>query len=182
MRIDWNLVAVWVQTVANTVVLFLIYLQMKQVQEQMSQSDEQQRFSRSWEFVKLYRDELRELDQRLDPFRDSFNPLETPKDSEAFAAYVQNFYKPRWHLFVLLNHLISHQQVDERILFDYLGEEFNKFVEIGVRNYGANFKTDVCSQMNILATSWGLQIKASKLLYTTEFPACDLPSTTSVGS
>jgi putative ABC transport system permease protein len=29
-HIDWNLVAVWVQTVANTVVLFMIYLQMKQ--------------------------------------------------------------------------------------------------------------------------------------------------------
>jgi hypothetical protein len=182
-HIDWNLVAVWVQTVANTVVLFMIYLQMKQVQQQMTQSDAQERFSRSWEFVKLYRDELREFEQRLDIYRDGFDPLTADTKSDAFNAYLSYFYKPRWHLFLLLNHLIRHQEVDERILFDYLGEEFNRFVEIGVINYGLNFKTDMCNQMDILVTSWGAQIKASRLLYSTDFPACELPTnSTPVGT
>jgi hypothetical protein len=181
-HIDWNLVAVWVQTVANTVVLFMIYLQMKQVQQQMTQSDSQERFSRSWEFVKLYRDELREFEQRIEVYRDEFDPLTAEPNSEAYSAYIAHFYKPRWHLFLLLNHLIRHQEVDERILFDYLGEEFNRFVEIGMRHYGHTFKTDMCSKMDILVTSWGAQIKSSRLLYSTDSPVCELPDSTPVGT
>jgi hypothetical protein len=181
-HIDWNLVAVWVQTVANTVVLFMIYLQMKQVQQQMSQSDEHERFGRSWEFVKLYRDELRDLEERLENYRDSFDPLKSDPKSEAYATYLTYYYKPRWHLFLLLNHLIRHQEVDERILFDYLGEEFNRFVELGLTAYGQQFKSDMFSQMNILVTSWGAQIKSNRLLYSTDFSAVELPDTTAVGT
>jgi hypothetical protein len=166
LKIDWNLVAVWVQTIANTVVLFMIYLQMRQVQAQMTQSDEQERFSRSWEFVRLYRDELRTEEVQLDQYREGFDPLTEPLDSPAFLTYADHFFAPRMHLFILLNQLIQHQQVDERILFGYLEDEFNRFAEIGIRKFGSdNFRNQQCARINILLTLWGSQIKASRMLY-----------------
>lgn len=163
---DWEMIAAWVQAVGNTVVLFMIYFQMRQVQLQMNQSDDQERFRRSWEFVRLYRDELREEDAALGAFNEDFDPQTTPVDSDEFKHQVAYFYKPRRHLFVLLNQLVQHQEVDERILFGYLETEFNRFIELGIRQFGReSFTQTMGAKIDILLTLWGSQIAAKKLLY-----------------
>ncbi|GEM_PF-1325067 len=165
-NIDWHLMAAWTQAIANTVVLLLIYWQMGQMQQQMSQSDEQVRFNRSWEFLRLYRDELREEEIKLDPHRTEKDPSSLDCDSEVFKGYIEHFYKPRCHLFILLNQLVQHQQVDERILFGYLEDEFSRFVELGVTAYGRDeFKRTIGSRIGLILTHWGSHIKASRLLY-----------------
>lgn len=168
MRIDWNLVATWAQAISSTVVLFMIYFQIRQVNTQIVQSDEQEKFRRSWEFVKLYRDELREDEIHLLPHKEGFEPLLSPKDGDAFAEYIQHFYWPRYHLFVLLNQLVEHQQVDERLLFGYLEDDFNRFVELGITQYGLEaFKSDCGPKLRLLLALWGSQIRSKKLLYGT---------------
>lgn len=166
-QMDWNVAApAWAQAIANTVVLFMIYLQIRQTNVQLIQSDEQEKFRRSWEFVKLYRDELREDEVRLVPFRESFNPLTSQVTDEAFAAFIKHYFNPRFNLFLLLNQLVQHQEVDERILFGYLEDDFNRFVELGIRQYGAEeFKRTIGARMKILLAHWGSQIKSGKLLY-----------------
>jgi len=166
MQIDWNLMAAWVQAVGNTVVLFMIYFQMRQVRMQMSQSDEQERFRRSWEFVRLYRDELREEDAALAVTLEDFDPQSSEPGCDAFEHHIKYFYKPRCHLFVLLNQLVRHQEVNERILFGYLEGEFNRFVELGICQFGrAEFTRTMGEKIDLLLTLWGSQIKAHKLLY-----------------
>ena len=118
----------WIQAATNTVVLIFIYWQLGQVREQMVQSDEQSRFSRSWEFLQFYEAQVREADK---------------------------FYEPRISVFRLLNQLMSLQQVDERILFGYLEQDFNRFVQIGIEQCGReNFNREVKSQIQLLLTSW----------------------------
>jgi hypothetical protein len=52
------------------------------------------------------------------------------------------------------------------MLFGYLEEEFNKFVEIGIKHYGlVEFKKEVGSKINLLITLWGSQIKSSTILF-----------------
>ncbi len=166
MKIDWFLVAAWVQAVGNTVVLIMIWFQMRQVQQQISQSDEQERFRRSWEFIRLYRDDLREEDAALGAAMEDFDAMVADVDCEAYDQQIRYFYKPRWHLFVLLNQLVRHQEVDERILFGYLEQEFNRFVEIGLKKYGRDeFLQGIGGKIDILLTLWGSQIKSSRLLY-----------------
>lgn len=164
----WGTVADWAQAVSSTVVLFLILLQMRQVNQQIIQSEDHTRFDRSWEFVRLYREELRDADRMLIPHIDDFNALEGDVDSDEYKLFICRFFKPRVALFALLNQLIQHQEVDERVLFGYLEEEFNRFVEIGVRTTGSQeFRTSMAAKLNLLLTLWGSQIKSSKLLYGT---------------
>lgn len=167
---DWGSIADWAQAISSTVVLFFIYQQMKQTNTQMIQNDDQERYRRSWEFVKLYREELRGFEKRLEQLDFDFNPLTfdpNPESSE-FSIYVQNYFRPRVHLFVLLNQMVVRQEVDERMLFGYLEPEFNKFVEIGIKQYGlVEFKQEIGSKINLLITLWGSQIKAHTLLFAT---------------
>ncbi len=163
---DLGSAADWAQAVSSTVVLFFIYQQMKQTNTQMIQNDDQERYRRSWEFVKLYREELREFEKRLEKLDCDFNPQTFEVDSTEFGTYVQNFFRPRMHLYVLLNQMVMRQEVDERMLFGYLEHEFNRFVEIGIRHYGlVEFKQEVGVKINLLLTLWGSQIKASTLLF-----------------
>jgi hypothetical protein len=168
VQIDWDSAAAWAQAITSTIVLFMIYFQIRQVNTQIIQNDEQERFRRSWEFVKLYRDELREDEVLLNPWREGFCPLDCERAADAFKEHMRHFYWPRYHLFVLLNKLVEHQEVDERILFGYLEEDFNKFIELGVRNYGIEtFKTECGIRLKLLLTLWGSQIKSNRLLYGT---------------
>jgi hypothetical protein len=170
--VDWAIAASWAQAIANTVVLFLIYLQMKQVNQQMIQNDEQEKWHRSWEFVRFYREELRECDRQLEPYRASgFDATKEPIDSEIYAQFITHFYKPRIHLFVLLNQMVQHQEVDERMLFGYLADEFNSFVEMGITISSLpEFRKSFGSKMDILLTLWGSLIKSKHLLYATATP------------
>lgn len=167
MHIDWFLLASWAQAISNTVVLFLIYLQMRQVNVQIVQNDDQERFRRSWEFVKLYREELRETTSKgFDNLIAQFDPTTTEPAGEVCSTLNQEFFKPRIHLFILLNQLVKNQEVEERVLFGYLEDDFNLFVEIGLRCLGAQeFRKKIGSRIDILITLWGSQIKSSQLLY-----------------
>jgi hypothetical protein len=166
VQIDWGLAASWAQAISNTVVLFLIYLQMRQVNSQMVQNDDQERYRRSWEFVKLYREELRQSEHDLVPLKDQFQVNATDPSSDLFKTLFEEFFKPRMHLFVLLNQLVHHQEVDERVLFGYLESDFNLFVELGIIRHGAaEFRKLIGSRIDILITLWGSQIKSSQLLY-----------------
>lgn len=167
-QLDLGSAADWAQAISSTVVLFFIYQQMKQTNTQMIQNDDQERYRRSWEFVKLYREELREFEKRLEKLDCEFNPLTFSTESSEFCLYVQNFFRPRVHLFVLLNQMVMRQEVDERMLFGYLESEFNQFVEIGIKHFGlAEFKKEVGSNINLLLTLWGSQIKSSNMLFAT---------------
>lgn len=168
MHIDWNLTATWAQAISSTVVLFMIYFQIRQVNDQINQSEVQEKFRRSWEFVKLYRDELRESEIHLQPYKEGFNPLITEPGTTGFAQFIEHFYFPRYHLFVLLNQLVEHQEVDERLLFGYLEEDFNRFVELGIRQWGLErFKSEYGPKLRLLLTLWGSQIKSTRMLYGT---------------
>jgi hypothetical protein len=162
---NWGSVADWAQAISSTVVLLLIYLQMRQVNSQMLQNEAQERFRRSWEFVRLYRDELREYEHILEnlPTRiDKFAPDPNASELELLNT---NFLQPRIHLFILLNNLVQHQEVDERVLFGYLEDEFNQFVQVGIKRSGLKqFKKEVGTKMNLLMTLWGTQIKCKELL------------------
>lgn len=166
--IDWAITASWAQAVANTVVLFLIYLQMKQVNLQMTQNDEQERWRRSWEFIKFYREELREYDKRLERYAEQgIDAAGEAVESDCYKCYLRNYYEPRIPLFILLNQLIQHQEVDERMLFGYLSDEFNRFIELGVSSSNTTeFRKTFGSRMDILITLWGTLIKSKHLLYT----------------
>jgi len=165
-EIDWQLMASWAQAISNTVVLFLIYLQMRQVNTQIIQNDNQERFRRSWEFVKLYREELRETEQNFAPLLEKFDPNTASASSEVCVNLKNSFFKPRIHLFVLLNQLVQSQEVEEGALFGYLEEDFNLFVEIGIASYGAtDFKNKIGSRIHLLITLWGSQIRSSQLLF-----------------
>ncbi len=166
MTIDWNLLAVWAQSVSSTVVLFMIYFQIKQVNTQILQNEVQERFRRSWEFIKTYLDEVRSDAASLEQYRENFDSCNMCTESEQFRAWVKHFYRPRVHLFSLLNKLIEHQEADERLLFGYLEDDFNTFVIIGLRLYGLDeFKKTIGVRIKILLSLWGSQIPAAKLLY-----------------
>lgn len=166
--IDWNLVAVWAQSVSSTIVLFMIYFQIKQVNTQILQNDSQELFRRSWEFIKTYLDEVRADNVLLEPHRERFDAINASTDGDQFKAWVTHFYRPRVHLFSLLNKLIEHQEADERLLFGYLEDDFNTFIIIGLRVYGTeDFKKTIGARIKILLSLWGSQIPAAKLLYST---------------
>jgi hypothetical protein len=165
-QIDWNLVAVWAQAISSTVVLFMIYMQIKQVNDQIIQNDQHERFRRSWEFVKLYREELKSDDSKLVSIEDEFNPLVDTPDCKAFHEFWNHFFIPRFNLYILLNQLVANQEVDEKILYGYLEEDFNKFVEIGIRKYGLeDFKAKFGVKIKLLIQLWGSLIPSSRMLY-----------------
>jgi len=165
-QIDWNLVAVWAQAISSTVVLFMIYMQIRQVNDQIIQNDQHERFRRSWEFVKLYREELKSDDSKLVSIEDEFNPLVDTPDCEAFREFWNHFFIPRLNLYILLNQLVANQEVDEKILYGYLEADFNKFVEIGIRKYGLDeFKAKFGVKIKLLIQLWGSLIPSSRMLY-----------------
>lgn len=164
--IDWNLVAVWAQSISSTIVLFMIFFQIKQVNTQIIQNDSQERFRRSWEFIKTYLDEVRMDAVHLEHYKDKFDVYTAALDNEQFLAWIRYFYRPRVHLFYLLNKLVEHQEADERLLFGYLEDDFNTFVTLGIRRFGLEeFKKTTGARIKILLSLWGSQIAASKLLY-----------------
>lgn len=164
---DWGSAADWAQAVSSTVVLVLIYFQMRQVNAQMTQNDDQERFRRSWEFIRFYRDELRQDEQYLDRYRDAYGKLILQPCSAEFCDYADHFYRPRLHIFILLNHLIRNQDVDERVLYGYLEDDFNRFIEVGVTLLGqVEFKGEIGPHIDFLLTLWGSHGKVSNLLFT----------------
>jgi hypothetical protein len=166
MSMEWGSVADWAQAVSSTVVLILIYMQMRQVNLQMTQSEELERYRRSWEFVTFCREELREDDKALGTLEESLDQLTRDKSSPLFKELIDHFYKPRMHIFMLLNQLVQHQEIDERILYGYLEEDFNRFVEIGITNNGHhNFTKDVGPKLDLLITLWGSHSRIKDLLF-----------------
>ncbi len=164
--IDWNLVAVWAQSISSTIVLFMIFFQIKQVNTQIIQNDIQERFRRSWEFIKTYLDEVRMDAVHLEEYKEKFDIYTAAPDNEQFLAWIKHFYRPRVHLFYLLNKLVEHKEADERLLFGYLEDDFNTFVTLGIRKFGLEeFKKTTGARIKILLSLWGSQITASKLLY-----------------
>jgi hypothetical protein len=54
-----------------------------------------------------------------------------------------------------LNQLVHHQEVDERVLYGYLEEDFNRFVELGTASLGQqSFTRDVGPKVDLLLTLW----------------------------
>ena len=168
VNIDWNLVAVWAQAVANSVVLVLIWRQIKQANTQIVQNDKHEVYRRSWEFVRFYRDEVRSDDAHLVTFDADFDPTTEETDASALNEYMRHFYAPRLPLFSLLNFLVEEQQVDEQLLFGYLKDDFNRFVELGVRQFGAEEFRKMCgARLKLLLTLWGSHIRSARLLFGT---------------
>jgi hypothetical protein len=72
------------------------------------------------------------------------------------------------HVFVLLNQLVQHQEVDERVLYGYLEEDFNRFVELGITRMGHQaFTREVGPKIDLLLTLWGTNAKLKPLLFPT---------------
>ncbi|HNN63926.1 MAG TPA: hypothetical protein PKH78_12830, partial [Candidatus Obscuribacter sp.] len=93
-------------------------------------------------------------------------PVDYEPSGEDFQKLLELFYRPRVRLFTLLNLLMEHQEVEERLLFNYLIDEFNNFLAIGVKADGsAAFMQGTGARLSILLTAWGSQVKARKLLF-----------------
>jgi len=155
----------WIQAASHLIVLFFIYWQLRQVRDQMSQNEEHSKFQRSWEFIRFYSEELREENRCLTDLTESFpEVMQVEVGTDLFQSYMRHFYLPRISLFKLLDQLVSLQQLDERVLFEYMEGDFNHFVQLGVRSKGAEgFKKS--AGMKLLLSSWGSQIDARELLY-----------------
>ncbi|MBK8221395.1 MAG: hypothetical protein IPK73_10280 [Candidatus Obscuribacter sp.] len=166
MSIEPGSAADWAAALTNTVVLLFIYRQLKLMNVQMIQNDEQERFRRSLEFIKLYKEQLEQTDSLLPCELLNGDFLEKEPSGEDFPKLLELFYRPRVRLFTLLNLLMEHQEVEERLLFNYLIDEFNNFLAIGVKADGsAAFMQGTGARLSILLTAWGSQVKARKLLF-----------------
>ena len=165
-KIDWALVATWAQAISSTVVLFIIYLQIRQANTQLIQNDTQERFRRSWEFIKIYLDEQRANAPAVCALKTPMSVPAVEMPEQCFSGYVTYFYYPRLQLFSLLIQRVEHQEVDERLLFGYLDDDFNLFIEIGIRLSGLDgFKKVTAPKIQILLNLWGARIRAGKALY-----------------
>lgn len=166
MSIDTGSIADWAQALTNTVVLLFIYKQLRLMNVQMVQNDDQERSRRSWEFVKFYREQLGPLDALLPRELINCDLSQREISDEEFRQLYELFYTPRERLYTLLSHLLQHQEVEERLLFGYLIDEFNNFVAIGVKTHGAaDFKQEIGAKIPMLLSAWGAQIKARKMLF-----------------
>jgi hypothetical protein len=165
MNMEWGSVAEWAQAISSTVVLALIYMQMRQVNRQMTQSEELERYRRSWEFVTFCREELREDERAVAHLSDTHDQYVNARDTPEFKELIDHFYKPRLHIFALLNQLIQHQEVDERVLYGYLEDDFIRFVELGIANLGQqSFTREVGPKLDLLLTLWGSHSRIKTLL------------------
>jgi len=110
---------------------------------------------------------LRGFEQRLEKLDCDFNPQTFEADSVEFCTYVQNYFRPRMHLYVLLNQMVMRQEGRRaNVVLDTWNTSSIKFVEIGIKHYGlVEFKQEVGSKINLLLTLWGSQIKSSNLLF-----------------
>ncbi|HEY9716227.1 MAG TPA: hypothetical protein V6C69_02060 [Trichormus sp.] len=168
MNISWGSVADWAQAISSTVVLVFIYMQMRQVNNQMLQNDEYEKYRRSWEFVTFCRNELRDNEQKVCVLWDSYEEVKKDPSSSDFELLICHYFNPRFHIFVLLNQLIQHQEVDERVLYGYLEEDFNRFVELGIIRMGhQGFTREVGPKIDLLLTLWGSNAKLKPLLFAT---------------
>lgn len=128
--------ALWIQSLSNVVVLIFIYRQLGSIRLQMSQSDNQNRAERAWQFMRFYQDEVARTDSATEDF--------------------QQFFRVRIRVFSLLNQLIRFQQVDERLLFGFLSEEFLDFVERSSKEIGRlKFAETVSPRIMFLIATWG---------------------------
>lgn len=165
MGFEIGSVADWAQALTNTIVLLYIYRQLKLMNIQMIQNDDQERSRRSWEFVQFYHEQVKELDKLLPKQLSGVDLSSQEIEEPDLDVYIEHFYKPRIKLFTLLDQLLKHQEVEEKLLFGYLIEEFNNFVTLGVKVHGAKeFMSEASTKMSLLMTSWGAQVKARQLL------------------
>lgn len=166
MPVEIGSLADWASALSNTVVLVFIYKQLRLMNVQMVQNDEQERFRRSWEFIKLYRDQLNPMDDQVPKRLLDCEMAETDFSPEELSLLMEFFYRPRLRLFSLLSQLLQHQEVEERLLFGYLIDEFNNFVSLGVKSQGATeFMAATGPRISMLLTAWGAQLKARKQLW-----------------
>ncbi|HEY9778408.1 MAG TPA: hypothetical protein V6C81_31895 [Planktothrix sp.] len=166
MNVEWGSVADWAQAISSTVVLVLIFFQMRQVNRQMTQSEELERYRRSWEFVTFCREELREDERLVAHLTDSYEEYLRAVGTDEFRELIDHFYKPRLHVFMLLNQLVQHQEVDERVLYGYLEDDFIRFVELGIANLGQpTFTKEIGPKLDLLLTLWGSQSRIRTLLF-----------------
>lgn len=165
MTIDIGSLADWAEALTNTVVLVFIYKQLKLMNIQMIQNDDQERSRRSWEFVKFYQEQVKTTDELLERRFLQGDIFDMELDSEELKRCIELFYQPRLRLFTLLEQLLKQQEVEEKLLYGYLIEEFNNFVTLGIRSAGAQgFMSGAGARMSLLMTAWGTQLKARKLL------------------
>jgi len=168
MNLQWGSVADWAQAISSTVVLIFIYMQMRQVNRQMLQNDDYEKYRRSWEFVTFCRDELRDNERTICDLWDRYDEVKQAPSSDDFQLLICHFFKPRFHIFVLLNQLVQHQEVDERVLYGYLEEDFNRFVELGIISMGHQaFTRDIGPKIDLLLTLWGMNPRLKPILLAT---------------
>lgn len=166
MSVEIGSLADWASALSNTIVLVFIYKQLRLMNVQMVQNDEQERFRRSWEFIKLYRDQLIALDDQVPKKLLDSEMAEAEFTPEELALLLEYYYRPRLRLFSLLSQLLQHQEVEERLLFGYLIDEFNNFVSLGVKSQGApEFMANTGPRITMLLTAWGAQLKSRRLLW-----------------
>ncbi len=137
--------AAWLQALSNILVLFFIYWQLKGFRDQMSQADEQNRAERAWQFMHFYQQEIGNTSL-------SGGTPATDLSEELWAQYFQ----VRLRAFSLLNQLIRLQQVDERMLYGFLSDEFLAFTENTVKRIGQlRFMSEVSPRLMFLIATWG---------------------------
>lgn len=166
MNLQLGSLADWAQAIASTVVLVFIYRQIKQQNLQMRQNDDHEQYRRSWEFVKFCREELRETEREIQPLLCEYDAIKNRPDSPEFKELVTYLFRPRVHIFALLNQLVKRQEVDERVLYGYLEDEFTHFCEIGVLSLGhEEFTRHVVPKISLLITLWGANNRLNSLLF-----------------
>jgi hypothetical protein len=165
MQISYGSVADWAQTISSTVVLVLIYKQMRLTSIQLRQAEDYERSRMSWDFIKFCHEELadeREISHHLERYEEI---IKTPESKE-FKDLIDHYYRPRVHVFALLNQLLHHQDVEERMLFGYLEEDFNRFIELGILKLGHKaFTQQLGPRLDLVITLWGSKARVKDLLF-----------------
>lgn len=150
--------AIWIQSVSNVLVLFFIYRQLDGFRLQLAQTETQARAERSWQFMNFYQDEMSRFGAAAYELRPAAS--EPPGDGPAPGLHVSEqwheAFRTRTRVFSLLNQLIRFQQVDERLLYSFLNEEFLEFVNEGTRVLGRlKFADEVSPRILFLVATWG---------------------------
>jgi len=166
MQIYYGSVADWAQAIASTVVLVLIYKQMRLTTVQLRQAEDYERKRMSWDFIKFCHEELLQEDQQIHNLIDNYDSVIKTPQSKEFAELVEHYYKPRVHVFTLLNQLIHHQDVEEPVLYGYMEEDFNRFIELGILSLGhKTFTQQLGPKIDLVITLWGSKARVKDLLF-----------------
>lgn len=150
-----EILPVWIQTITNIIVLLFLYRQIRQINVQMSQNEEQSRVNRSWELIRFYQEVHHDHDSDLRELREQWWTEPKTLSRENIKDLHDSLFLPALPIFRLMNQLIRLQQVDERLLFGYLEREFRSFIDLGTEWYGKDvFNTRFRPDIQFLAATW----------------------------